>query len=37
MTPAAQHAYDAQRFAALTELASADDWSRISPVDAATR
>jgi uncharacterized protein (TIGR03086 family) len=35
-TPAEQHAYDAQRFAALTETASADDWSRPSPVDGWT-
>lgn len=31
-SPAAQHAYDARRFAELTEAASADDWSRPSPV-----
>lgn len=32
MSPAEQHAYDAQRFASLTEAASADDWTRASPV-----
>jgi len=32
MTPAEQHAYDAERFAALTEGASGGDWSRPSPV-----
>ena len=32
MTPAEQHAYDAQRFASLTEAASVDDWARPSPV-----
>ena len=36
MSPAEQHAYDAQRFAALTEAASADDWSRPSPEEGWT-
>jgi uncharacterized protein (TIGR03086 family) len=36
MTPAEQHAHDAQRFAALTETASAEDWSRPSPVPGWT-
>jgi uncharacterized protein (TIGR03086 family) len=36
MSPAEQHAYDARRFAELTEAASPDDWSRPSPVDGWT-
>jgi uncharacterized protein (TIGR03086 family) len=36
MSPSQQHEYDAQRFATLTEAASADDWSRPSPVDGWT-
>lgn len=36
MSPAEQHAYDAERFAALTEAASSEDWSRPSPVAAWT-
>jgi uncharacterized protein (TIGR03086 family) len=36
MSPAEQHAYDARRFAELTEAATADDWSRPSPVDGWT-
>ncbi|SFC22020.1 TIGR03086 family protein [Nocardioides terrae] len=36
MSPAEQHAHDAQRFAALTETASADDWSRPAPVEGWT-
>ena len=36
MTPSEQHEYDAQRFAALTESATAADWSRASPVDGWT-
>jgi uncharacterized protein (TIGR03086 family) len=36
MSPVEQHAYDAQRFASLTEAASAADWSRPSPVDGWT-
>jgi len=36
MSPAEQHAYDAQRFAALAATASADDWSRPSPVEGWT-
>jgi uncharacterized protein (TIGR03086 family) len=36
MNPSQQHEYDAQRFATLTEAASADDWSRPSPVDGWT-
>jgi uncharacterized protein (TIGR03086 family) len=36
MTPAEQHAYDAQRFASLTETASPDAWTRASPVDGWT-
>jgi uncharacterized protein (TIGR03086 family) len=35
-THAEQHAYDARRFAALTENATAEDWSRPSPVDGWT-
>lgn len=31
-SPAAQHAHDAQRFAALTDAASPADWARPSPV-----
>jgi uncharacterized protein (TIGR03086 family) len=36
MSPAEQHAYDAGRFASLTEAAAGDDWSRPSPVDGWT-
>jgi uncharacterized protein (TIGR03086 family) len=32
MTPAEQHAHDAERFASLTEAAAAADWSRPAPV-----
>ena len=36
MSPAEQHAYDAQRFASLTEAASPADWARTAPVSGWT-
>lgn len=36
MNAAEQHTFDAQRFASLTEAATAGDWSRPSPVDGWT-
>ena len=36
MSPAEQHAHDAERFASLTRAASADDWTRPSPVPGWT-